>query len=72
MLSVGLAISAGFCAAIASLCAKLAFSPEQVFQGLCEAVDFWIVESSTHRDKVSNQFCFFFTFSVTKRVLMLN
>ena len=52
MLSVSLAISAGFCAAIASLCAKLAFSPEQVFQGVCNAVGFWIVESSTHYDKV--------------------
>ncbi|CAB4005958.1 transmembrane 42-like [Paramuricea clavata] len=52
MLSVSLALTAGFCAAIASLCAKLAFSPEIVFKDVCESVDFWIVECSGHCDKI--------------------
>ena len=73
MLSVGLALSAGFCAAIASLCAKLAFSPEIVFKDVCESVDFWIVECSGHCDKVSNEFCLcFYIFLNLLKVFVCN
>ena len=72
MLNVGLAVSAGFCAAIASLCAKLAFSPDLVFKNVCHTVDFWILECSAYCDQVSNLFylCFYVWFSVFKSICL--
>ena len=57
MLSVSLALAAGFCAAIASLCAKLTFSPQHVFDDACKFVDFWIVGCYAQCDMVSNDLC---------------
>lgn len=56
MFSVGLALCAGLCAALASLFAKLAFLPEQVFENVCDLIDFWIVESM-HNKVSMRQFC---------------
>lgn len=52
MLSLGLALSAGFCAAMASLCVKLALSSEDMFQtALCKHVSLW-KETSSHCKQV--------------------
>ena len=72
MLSVGLALSAGFCAATASLCAKLAFSSQHIFEDSCKFVDFWIVGCSNHCDKVSYDFCLCFIYFFFFKIVLVS